>query len=78
MSISYLIISLSKITGSEFPIGALEDIHKDAITLLDIKGYPTIFIVENGIISKEYNDSRQTKDIRNAICKIDEYNFCTK
>ena len=72
------IISLSKITGSEFPIGALEDIHKDAIRLLDIKGYPTIFIVENGIISKEYNDSRQTKDIRNAICKIDEYNFCTK
>ena len=30
------------------------------------------------IISKEYNDSRQTKDIRNAICKIDQYNFCTK
>lgn len=72
------IIKLSKITGNEFPIGSLEDIHKDIIQLLNIKGFPTILIIENGVITKEYNDSRQTKDIRNAICKIDEYNFCTK
>ena len=69
---------MSKITGNEFPIGSLEDIHKDIIQLLNIKGFPTILIIENGIITKEYNDSRQTKDIRNAICKIDQYNFCTK
>ena len=70
------IIKLAEITNNEFPIGELEDIHKDVIKMLNIKGFPTIFIIKNGIINEEYNDKRQTKSIINNICNINDYKFC--
>jgi len=68
----------SNLTGFSFPM-AYVDADKEPALLksLGIRGFPTIKIISNGVVSEDYSGNRdQTSMIKN-ICKMStNYNFC--
>jgi thiol-disulfide isomerase/thioredoxin len=63
---------VSRLTGEMFPVYKLDaDKNKSAVTMLGVKGFPTIFFIEaDGKISTPYNKERKTKVIIDEICSV--------
>lgn len=63
---------VSRLTGSAFPIYKLDaDKNKNTISKLGVKGFPTIFFIEqDGRISGRYEKERNTKSIIDEICTL--------
>lgn len=63
---------VSRLTGDAFPVYKLDaDKNKNTVQLLGVKGYPTIFFIDqNGKIATQYTKERNTKAIIDEICSV--------
>lgn len=62
---------VSRLIGDMFPIYKLDaDSNKQSVNSMGIMGYPSIFFIEDGKITKKYVKERTTRVILDEICSV--------